>query len=151
MSELQVNMPFRTLQQAGYTVYKDRSFFWMWQWIHWNGQKSSRKFRIRSSPIIWSHIARITDKRWQKMTKVSTCFEQFPCQNIHQGGSEHWIQSSKISRVPFRKFQEKRWNISCRNQVSTSSFSYSYFVPYCFVHCSKPKKRTWIPGKHEDC
>ena len=24
MSELQVNMPFRTLQQAGYTVYKDR-------------------------------------------------------------------------------------------------------------------------------
>jgi hypothetical protein len=73
---------------------------------------------------------------------VSTCFEQFPCQNIRQGGSEHWIQSSKISRVPFRKFQEKRWNISCRNQVSTSSFSYSYFVPHCFVHCSKPKKRT---------
>jgi hypothetical protein len=80
-------MPFRTLQQAGYTVYKDRSNGWCG-----NGSTEvagHSEIIPTSHPLFANNLKPHCQNYRQKITKVSTCFEQFPCQNIRQGGSEH--------------------------------------------------------------
>ena len=127
----------RTAQMAGVAMDPLK-----WQVI----QKSSRH-RIRYSPIIWSHIARITDKRLQK------CLPVLSNSRVKTFAKVVLNIESKAQKSPGFHSENSRKNVgtSCVGiKCPRLHFPIPILSRTVLSTVVSPKKNCWIPEKHED-